>query len=811
FRGYDPDLKRNVAIKVIKQELVDQNDFKERFLNEAVLVAKMNHSNIVNIYSVGEEEGILYQVMEYIDGVPLDKMPVVNRKDFSGLIDIFSQILNGLEVAHQQKIIHRDLKPSNIIINKKGEVKILDFGISLSLSNDTRMTVPGTILGTLAYLAPEVVNGQDASMSSDIYALGIVFYELLTGKRPFSAETPFKTLENIRKDELEDPQIFNPNIPSKLSDIILRMSAKDSKNRPKSIPEIKHHFSQMNLNEKTADPILSINPEGHESQLIKFGVKSDDVGNVIGLARKIHEEKNAEGRKSEENSDFLGASTLVDIGHEFELDDDDIRQAIERTKEKSNSDTKTTKETTSSGYYRIAVFLLLIVTSGVIVFSFLYTNIAHYFYNHEAGMSLTTQEAPSPNIPSFGEKYIIPGIELTLMPIESGQFSMGSDSGTFFEKPAHDVHISRPFWIGRTEVTQAQWEYLMLSNPSFFVHHQKPVERVSWEDAVYFTKQLTAKEKLAGRIPKGYEYRLPTETEWEYSCRAGSNDNLTDAMQYMAWFYDNSDAQTQPVATKTPNAWGLHDFHGNVWEWCIDWGGNYSSASITNPTGPSSGTQRILRGGGWDYSAYSCRATHRIKYPPSAREFNFGFRIVLAPTLVESIMETEGHLVDFSEDNIPNNTRSESYSKTIDFFKNFEITSASFNLGNFVKMSFKGDKIVDGERAAYRGINVIVTNKSKVLFYERYDTFSSTKAAMEFANKIESLPNHVYVAIAVCDEGTEKFTKEAQEALHSIGANVGLFKQPYRSSYILIGRKGLKRGEALEIIGEGILSYPEQQ
>jgi len=206
-----------------------------------------------------------------------------------------------------------------------------------------------------------------------------------------------------------------------------------------------------------------------------------------------------------------------------------------------------------------------------------------------------------------------------------GTFSMGSRSGGSDEQPVTTVTLS-PFWLAKTEVTQAQWEALMGSNPSHFKGGQLPVENVSWGDAMEFCRKLTERERQAGRLPTGTIYTLPTEAQWEYACRAGTTGDYAGEVDAMAWYGKNSGAATHAVGTKQANAWGLHDMHGNVLEWCLDWYGPYLGGRVTDPKSVPSGTNRVYRGGSWSYVAYIARSAFRNNYNPDLRNYNFGFR-----------------------------------------------------------------------------------------------------------------------------------------------------------------------------------------
>lgn len=201
---------------------------------------------------------------------------------------------------------------------------------------------------------------------------------------------------------------------------------------------------------------------------------------------------------------------------------------------------------------------------------------------------------------------------------------------------AHEVTLTQPFQMGIHEVTQAQYERVMGNNPSDFKSAENPVKTVSWDDAVEFCRRLSElpAEKAAGNV-----YRLPTEAEWEYACRAGtdskfsSGDDDSDLGDY-AWFAQNSGNKTHPVGGKKPNAWGLYDMHGNVWEWCQDWADDIPNGAVTDPAGPASGSYRVFRGGNSGSPAARCGSAIRGRYYPSVRDdFTGGFRVCLSPSV----------------------------------------------------------------------------------------------------------------------------------------------------------------------------------
>ena len=260
------------------------------------------------------------------------------------------------------------------------------------------------------------------------------------------------------------------------------------------------------------------------------------------------------------------------------------------------------------------------------------------------------------------------GMKLVLIP--KGTFQMGSpesEEGHEKNETHHEVTISENYYLGVTEVTQEQYKKVMGTNPGRFQGEEisgdssnHPVEQVSWDDAVEFCKKLSdvPEEKKAGRV-----YRLPTEAEWEFACRAGSEkafffgDDRRDLADY-AWFLNNSGDKemdfaallnrlkdnprgymdtllsagwaTHPVGEKKPNAWGLHDMHGNVWEWCSDYYGDYPKGAVTDPVKSKKGSLRVFRGGSWDVEAAGCRSAFRLYGGPSSGGPNLGFRVALS-------------------------------------------------------------------------------------------------------------------------------------------------------------------------------------
>jgi len=243
------------------------------------------------------------------------------------------------------------------------------------------------------------------------------------------------------------------------------------------------------------------------------------------------------------------------------------------------------------------------------------------------GLSAATATGPQP-----GKPYLNPALKLELATIPAGSFVMGSsylDSSRRDDEVLHRVILTRSFWLGRTPVTQAQYEAVMGTNPSHFKGSDFPVETVSWDDAMTFCRKLTEQERAAGRLSAGFAFTLPTEAQREYACRAGTDGRYAGPLNEIAWYSGNSDERVHAVGEKQPNAWGLYDMQGNVWEWCADWYGNYEAEAANDPAGPARGRSRVYRGGAWFHSADLCRSSARFKTEPDYRGSLLGFRIAL--------------------------------------------------------------------------------------------------------------------------------------------------------------------------------------
>jgi len=282
-----------------------------------------------------------------------------------------------------------------------------------------------------------------------------------------------------------------------------------------------------------------------------------------------------------------------------------------------------------TGFYVAICILLALVCLG----TWIWTLIPKWPFDADEARRRQIEASERLGLPVEKTVDLGDGVVLELVLIPAGSFKMGSPANEKErrrDEELHRVRITKPFYMGKYEVTQEVWQKVMGTNPSEFKGAKNPVENVSWNDCQEFLKKLNALGKERG------QFRLPTEAEWECACRAGTKTRFCSgdadgALADYAWFGANSGGTTHPVGTKKPNAWGLHDLHGNVWEWCRDWYGDdyYTRWPKDDPTGPAAGSIRVLRGGSWYDLPAGCRSAYRGGDNPVYHYENDGLRVLV--------------------------------------------------------------------------------------------------------------------------------------------------------------------------------------
>jgi sulfatase modifying factor 1 len=563
----------------------------ELFLNEGKILRKLHHKNIVEVSDLFEFEGSHYIVMEYIHGRTLHDIikretgPIRRER----AINLFKQMLEGVAYIHNQPetIIHRDIKPLNILVTEDDTVKITDFGIAKAL--DAGGHASTVVKGTPVYMSPEqIINPKTVDIRTDVYSLGMTFYEMLCAKTPFSGDTtttPTAVYAAIMNGEVPPPTQFYPGITDALSDFVMKSIHKDRSQRFADANEMLRELEKLENSGATTF-----------QELPKY------VPPVV--------------KKPEPKEPIASTVVPTRIGKP------------EYKPEESNSSAVTPKEIkiNKNNIWKWVVGFVLVLAVILVI-----------------TIPKKKKEAPptdSPTVESVST--LTPDQQKEMISVEGGTFEMGSGDGQSDEKPVHEVTVES-FMIGKYEVSQQLWESVMGSKPSNFKGNGRPVETVSWYDVVEFCNKLSENEGLQ----KAYSgsganvtcdfnsngYRLPTEAEWEYAARGGkkskgytySGSNDIDAV---SWYTNNSGSTSHDVGTKQPNELGIFDMSGNVWEWCWDWYGDYTSTSQTNPKGANAGSFRVNRGGSWSFSAGYCRVAGRGGNYPEYRFDDLGFRLV---------------------------------------------------------------------------------------------------------------------------------------------------------------------------------------
>ena len=300
YLAIDVILDRKVAIKILRGDLANDEKFIRRFQREALSASSLSHPNIVEMYDVGEDNGNYYIVMEYVEGKTLKQL-LKKRGNLtvSEAVDIMLQLTDGMTHAHDSYIIHRDLKPQNIMIQENGQIKITDFGIAMAL-NSTQLTQTNSVMGSVHYLPPEQANGKGSTIKSDIYSMGILFYELLTGVLPFKGENAVEIALKQMKEPIPSVRKQNPNIPQSVENIILKATAKNPKNRYNDVREMYGELKTcLDESKKNVNRLIFKYPEHENEDTKKIPViKNEPKDNVEKTSDIVKEVPKEEEKKT---------------------------------------------------------------------------------------------------------------------------------------------------------------------------------------------------------------------------------------------------------------------------------------------------------------------------------------------------------------------------------------------------------------------------------------------------------------------------------------------------------------------------------
>lgn len=598
YRAEDPHLKREIAIKLMLPQFASNPVAKARFVREARAQAKVEHDHVAAIFQVAEHAGLPYLVMPLLKGMTLHAALRANpRPPLPEVIRIGRETAEGLAAAHEKGLVHRDIKPANIWLEgKKLRVKVLDFGLArvadsgATEADDGPVTQEGAIVGTPTYMSPEQARGDTIDGRTDLWSVGVMLYQMATGELPFDGRNTMAILARLSMDEPPPPITKNPAVPPALSDLIMRLLAKNPAYRT-----------------PTADQLAE------ELRALESG--------MVNAVRVIP----------------LDAPPPLIVGTEgpdpfADLNATETSGVVEEQAEQEEAPPKRAVGVNPRGPKRGGIPAWTIACGVLLAMALIVGLVVSQMGKKPE--EVVKEDPPPPQKaepPKPGElltlKFGNPQVEMRFRWVPAGSFQMGSDNGEANEKPVHKVTISKGFWMAETECTQAQWKAVMGTDPSQVKGDTLPVAGVSWGAAQAFCDRMSQST--------GKAIRLPTEAQWEYACRAGTTTdyhtgNGEDALKRAGWYDGNSGSNPQPVGQKEPNAWGLRDLHGGVWEFCLDDLRTYTTNSQTDPVGSLSGDKRVIRGSAYVSGfpgAGPCRSAFRSNYGV-AGDSNVGFRVI---------------------------------------------------------------------------------------------------------------------------------------------------------------------------------------
>ena len=552
------------------RELVEK--LRKKFIEEAKAIFKMNHPNIVKVHDIFEENGTAYYVMDYIDGKSLgDIVKQRGALPEADAVGYIRQVADALKYAHSLNRLHLDIKPGNVMVDANGHAMLIDFGASKHYdmeSGENTSTLMGVNTKGYAPVEQSTQSFTKFSPATDIYALGATLYKLLTGITPPDANLL------MAKEETLTP--LSGSISLSTRNAVLKAMTLTRADRP-----------------QTVDAFLALLDS-------KIADSTDEEATVCEEEEKARQAEEARHQAEEQKRKEEEARRAAE---------EEARRKAEEERKRMEEEENARKAAQKAGSKNVWLWGVIgvIAVVGVII-----------------GVNSSQQIS--------SKTYTANGVSFDMMMVEAGTFTMGATSEMKDpyddEKPTHKVTITNDYYLGKTEVTQALWKAVMGNNPSNFKGDNLPVENVSWNDCQKFISKLNSMT--------GQNFRLPTEAEWEFAARGGNNSNHyqysgSNKLGDVAWYDGNSGSKTHAVATKLPNELGLYDMSGNVCEWCSDWYDNYSSSSQTNPIGPSSGSNRVARGGSWYLDAEDCRSSIRDSSSPVLSVYALGLRLVLVP------------------------------------------------------------------------------------------------------------------------------------------------------------------------------------
>lgn len=605
------------ALKLPKSDAVDTDSIRKE---ARVWKTASGHPNILPIIEANIYDGQVVIVSEFASGGSLRDLIRRGVPSVEDSIDLTIGILNGLEHLHKNQILHRDLKPENILMQEKTP-RLTDFGISKLITSTTAQT---KAVGTPSYMSPEAFDGKGNKIPSDLWSVAVILYEIITGNLPFPQKEFVSLIGSI---VAKDPEPLPKSVNHQLSKIILKGLHKDPNQRYQTASSMKYELQKFLNSNGTIDPVATLEFDRPQQRSIEvLTEKTEELlksNKIIAPAESLERNHPTQTsiRASNDKTEKFLQSTVLELYP-------------------NQSDTNDIDAANNTSPYRPAKSKLLIFPLAIAVLALLTVG-SWLFYNKFARSQVanTDNNSNAKILPSAVTSKITPdaSIEMAFVWIPAGKFLMGSNTGDANERPVHLVTFSTGFWIGKFEVTQTQWETVMGNKPSHFKNCQKcPVEQVSWDDVQQFLEKLNAAND-------GFEYSLPSESQWEYAARAGTTSNFAfgnkitskQALFNEGASYDNIKApeigNPIEVGHYKPNNWGIFDMHGNVDEWCADvFSDDFNRMPDDGSPNITMGdpNSRTVRGGSYLSFAEHLRSSNRSPSNRSNSAEYIGFRIV---------------------------------------------------------------------------------------------------------------------------------------------------------------------------------------
>jgi serine/threonine protein kinase len=662
FLVEDHRLHKRMVIKRLHPQYANNERVRTRFRNEALIQAKLDHPHIVRAVDLLESEDLFGIIIEYVDGPSLEEhLAQEGALSAQRAVAILDPVARAVDYAHANGVVHRDLKPGNILLDRsKGyEVpKVTDFGIAKLVDDKRGATRAGSILGTVAYMSPEQIRGElDVDFRTDIYALGAVVYQLLSGELPFGDATDLELAYRVLSGDPPGTLVGYCERGAEMDALIARAMATDREQRYGTAMELVGALHAVvnrapAIAAKNVPSPTSKNAPTPSGSVPNAGPKTATLVEDHAGPQVAHNEAAPPPPKIVEDRATSPSTEIEPAGGAA------LPKAVSRPP-------ALTVLRTMCGYAPLVAVLTAVAWWALSTTPEATRDVDRQPVESSVaakGAEPVGESAPEPVVPTG-----VPTVEPTttesaiqsapsgFVKVAAGRFSMGSptmEDGRDDDETSHEVTISGAFWMQRHEVTQEQWQSLMGNNPSKFSGcSQCPVENVNWWEVLAYANKLSRRQGLAlcytlhscwgevtgtpmecdsvdfmGLSCEGY--RLPTEAEWEYVARSGTVEPRYGELNAIAWHLGNSGRKTHPVGQKRPNAWGVHDMLGNVWEWTWDSYSGYSDSSQRDPVGPAAGTYRVYRGGSWfSKRARYVRVANRYGAPPRDQRGTVGCRL----------------------------------------------------------------------------------------------------------------------------------------------------------------------------------------